>query len=114
MAHQATSSNMQQRSDAPEKRKAGGSTPPLTASSDQRKRALSNHSCAICNNISLILVSFTSHCGASAASRLLVAAATPPTAVATPAAVLALKWAVMSETAVSSLAFADFTALVWA
>ena len=38
----------------PEKRKVGCSTPPLTTSSDQCKRALSNHSCAICNNISLI------------------------------------------------------------
>jgi len=54
------------------------------------------------------------HCGASAASRLRVALATPASAVATPDAALALTWAVMSETAVWSLAIADFTASVWA
>ena len=44
----------------PEKRKVGGSTPPLTTSSDLRKRALSNCSCASSNASSLIFVSFIS------------------------------------------------------
>jgi hypothetical protein len=40
--------------DAPEKRKVGGSTPPLTTGSDQRKCARSNHLCAIRDACSLI------------------------------------------------------------
>src|SRR5215467_15111235 len=53
-------------------------------------------------------------CGASEASRLLAAVATPPSAVATPVTVLVLGWAVRLETAVLSVSRADFTALVWA
>src|SRR5215467_9651346 len=52
-------------------------------------------------------------CGASEASRLLAAVATPPSAVATPFTVLVLGWAVRLETAVLSVSSADFTALVW-
>lgn len=54
------------------------------------------------------------HCGASEASRLLTAAATPLIAVATPVTVLALGCAVRLETAVLSASTADVTALVWA
>jgi hypothetical protein len=41
--------------DAPEKRTASGSTPPLTTGSDLRKRALSDHTSAICDECCLIL-----------------------------------------------------------
>src|SRR5579871_6411486 len=54
------------------------------------------------------------HWGASEASRLLAAVATPPSAVVTPFTVLVLGWSVRSETAVLSVLSADFTALAWA
>src|SRR5215813_11131169 len=54
------------------------------------------------------------HCGARAASRLLAAVATPPSAVTTAFTVLVLGWAVRLETAVLSVSSADFTAPVWA
>ena len=44
----------------PEKRKVGGSTPPLTTSSDLRKRLFSNQTSAVGYTSSLILVSFIS------------------------------------------------------
>src|SRR5262249_28943663 len=51
--------------------------------------------------------------GARAASRLLAAVATPPSAVTTAFTVLVLGWAARLETAVLSVSRADFTAPVW-
>lgn len=53
------------------------------------------------------------HCGASEVSRLPTEVVTPLTAVATPPSVLALGWALRSETAVLSVSSAEFTAVVW-
>jgi hypothetical protein len=45
--------------DAPEKRKVGGSTPPLTTSSDLRKRLFSNQTSAVGYTSSLIYLKRT-------------------------------------------------------